>query len=188
MSTGNKKKFLGLIEFYSITYEAILSLVASLIIMGYGILFFPTLLGLYLPPLIDSVMQFSLFGLGFFVTCLTIFYMFNPKDNPVFNYLKKQGLYDQPFKRFYDAIKIFFITFIAGILILKPLAMLNSLPEHFLDKILIQVFDFSIHYGDIVMLLTIFFTIWCLLRVKTCLNILVLMGEAVGNTGTKVYE
>ena len=54
--------------------------------------------------------------LGFFITTITILFMFDSKTNKVLNKIKRSGLYEQIFERVSSTIIITFISFITTII------------------------------------------------------------------------
>ena len=106
---------------------------------------------------------------GFILTIITVLFMFDPIDNQIFNKLKKDGIYNQIFARFFDSLIVVFVSLVYFILI-----SLYSFSGFMV------IFKINLQIIEIINFISASLLIWTFVRVYRCLKLLSLIYHSLG--------
>ena len=113
---------------------------------------------------VNSMLNLSGVLFGFILTIITILFMFDPSNNPIFKKLQKDGLFNQIFKRFFDGL---IVTGIALVFFL-------ILSIYFIN-VELTFWNITVKSSLIFNSLILFITTTLGLRIYKCLSLLEMM-------------
>ncbi len=154
---------------YSIELDLAYSIISIIVIFIFFLIIFEKNLLIFDTKEISGNL-INLFGVlfGFFLTVITILFMFDTSKNSIFRRLQNDKLIGQIFKRFFDSL---IVTFLAVIYFL-------ILSIYFENNNFI-LFKISLSYSQIFNFLMIIFLILTFIRTYRCLNLMNLIYKSI---------
>lgn len=156
-------------EKYSISRDFLYSLILSIVVIIPS-LFNINFLNFDTSNIINSMLDLSAVLFGFILTIITILFMFDPTNNPIFKKLQQDGLFNQIFKRFFDSLIVTGITVVFFLI-----------SSFYFKDTAFTLFNIIFYSSYILNVFIIIFIITLILRIYRCLFLLEKMYRVINS-------